>query len=229
LNLRSLPTYRVGPPDVLLIETKIGLRREQLILGQHLIRPDGTVSLGIYGALYVNGMTLEQIKEGVAEVLRRRLNKTAKEVPANLINVDVLAYNSKVYYIITDGAGYGEQVFRIPITGSDTVLDALSRINGLPPVADKKKITVARRHPGGYATEQILSVDWVGTTQRGAAATNFQLLPGDRIYVKADRWRTADTFIAKVLSPIERLFGVTLLGSETVNSIRNKGTSGTVR
>ena len=45
--------------------------------------------------------------------------------------------NSKVYYIITDGAGSGEQVFRFPVTGSETVLDAISQIGGLPPVSSK--------------------------------------------------------------------------------------------
>jgi polysaccharide export outer membrane protein len=228
LGKRSLPRYVVEPPDILLIETRHVLRREQPIGGTHLVRPDGTVSLGIYGTVYVAGMTLEQIQEAVAEVLRKRLKKTAKEVPTNDINVDVVAYNSKVYYIITDGAGYGEQVQRVPVTGSETVLDALSYINGLPPVADKKKIWVARRHPGGYHGDQILPVDWIGITQHGATATNYQVLPGDRIYVKADRWRSADTFIAKVLSPIERLFGVTLLASQTVNSIKSGSTSGGV-
>ena len=32
----------------------------QLIRGEHLVRPDGTVGLGIYGSVYVCGMTLDQ-------------------------------------------------------------------------------------------------------------------------------------------------------------------------
>ena len=35
---------------------------------------------------------------------------------------------------------------------------------------------------------QTLSVDWQAITQRGETATNYQILPGDRVYVK----RTAD-------------------------------------
>ena len=34
-----------------------------------------------------------------------------------------------------------------------------------------------------------------------------------------------DSTIAKVVSPIERVFGAILLGSSTVNSIKNRGTS----
>jgi hypothetical protein len=35
-----------------------------------------------------------------------------------------------------------------------------------------------------------------------------------------------DSFLAKFLSPIERVLGVTLLGSQTVNSIKSGTTGG---
>ena len=34
----------------------------QQVRGQHLIRPDGTISLGVYGSVYVAGLTLGQAK-----------------------------------------------------------------------------------------------------------------------------------------------------------------------
>ncbi len=103
---------------------------KQHIAGEHLVRPDGTVSLGVYGSVYVAGMTLEQSKA----TLERHL---AAHIYRPEINVDVLAYNSKIYYVITDGAGAGEQVFRFACTGNETILDALSQINGLPAVASE--------------------------------------------------------------------------------------------
>jgi polysaccharide export outer membrane protein len=217
LSKKLLPPYVIEPPDILLVESTQGLK-DQPIVGQHAVRPDGTISLGIYGSASVGGLTLDQARAAVAQVLAQRI----KNLDVNNVSVDVLAYNSKYYYIITDGGGYGEQVYRVPVTGSETVLDAISLINGLPPVSDKRKIWVARRHPGHAGPEQILPVDWIGITQHGSAATNYQMLPGDRIYVKADRLRTLDALIAKVVSPIERILGVTLLGSETVNSIAMK-------
>ena len=66
------------------------------------------------------------------------------------------------------------------------------------------------------ATTEILS--------RSDATTNYQLMPGDRVYVKADHWISTDAWINKRLAPIERVLGATLLGSETVNSIRSRGT-----
>jgi polysaccharide export outer membrane protein len=170
----------------------------------------------------------------VARAILSRLDKekqTEKDYQEILkyTYVDVLAYNSKVYYVITDGAGLGEQVTRVPFTGSDTVLDAIGHISGLPPVADKKRIWVARRSPGHEHDGQVLPVDWCAITQRADTSTNYQILPGDRVYVKADRVRAIDNWINKMLSPIDRVMGSVLLGSQTVNSIRSGSVSGGTR
>jgi polysaccharide biosynthesis/export protein len=171
----------------------------------------------------VSGLTLEQ----AAEAIKRHLmnQETLKQFGTRLesltVIVDVIAYNSKRYYVITDGAGFGEQVFPFPITGSETVLDALSNINGLPDVASKRNIWVARRTPHPGQPWQILPVDWIGLTQHGITYTNYQIMPGDRIYVKAQRLVTIDRTLARIFAPIERVFGITLLGSSTINSIRN--------
>jgi polysaccharide export outer membrane protein len=226
---QSLPPYVVEPPDILLIRAvpAVSLATQPLD-GQHLVRPDGSIDLGIYGTLWVAGLRVEQVAEAVAQLLKVRVEKN-KDLSLEQIRlglqVDVLAYNSKWYYVITDGGGYGEQVTRVPATGNETVLDAISQIYGLPPVASKKKIWVARAVPG-HAAPNILPVDWCGITQRGEAETNYQLFPGDRLYVASDHWIATDSWLAKRLAPVERLLGVTLLGSSTVNSIRNRG-SGT--
>ena len=141
------------------------------------------------------------------------------------ISVDVFAYNSKVFYIIIDGAAQqGDQIVSLPVTGNDKVLDAFAKINGLPVISSKHRIWVARQ---SHATgpETILPVDWAGITKRGDGTTNWQIMPGDRIFVAPDPWYVADGTLRKVLAPIERLMGATLLGSQTVNSIRT-GTVG---
>src|SRR5262249_50111060 len=161
--------------------------------------------------------------EQAKNVIAHEISKRVQDFDARDLSVDVLAYNSKVYYVITDGGGFGEQVYRLPGTGNETVLDALAQINGLPAVASKKHIWVARPCTAAPCGQMILPVDWKGITQGGVPQTNYQLFPGDRVYVKADALITIDSQLSKVLAPIERLFGVTLLGSETVNSIRGRG------
>jgi polysaccharide biosynthesis/export protein len=217
----TLPPYVIEPPDVLIVEA-VNALPDQDIRGQTAVRPDGTIGLGIYGSVYVAGKTLEQARDAIYRHLTSgpdpRLSPT--KVKPDSIYVDVLAYNSKVYYVITDGAGYGEQVYRIPITGSETVLDAVGQINGLPPVASKKKIWVARRSAHGH---QVLPVDWDSIAKGGSAATNWQIMPGDRVYVNSNPWVRADTAVQRFLSPFERILGAMLLGSQTVNSLKGQG------
>jgi len=234
LAKRALSPYVVEPPDILLIQgtERITDPNVQPLSGQHLVRPDGTISLGVYGAVFVAGKTLDQIATDVAAALQAYkygggTPKLTVEQIKRELQVDVLAYNSKFYYVITDGGGYGAQLYRLPITGNETVLDGLAQVGGLPAVSSKKKIWLARATPN-HGPPAILPVDWCAVALRGESATNYQLFPGDRIYVGSDTRILIDSNIQKTISPIERLFGVTLLGSTTVNSIKGGGT-GTTR
>ena len=101
------------------------------------------------------------------------------------VSVDVLGYNSKVFYVITDGAGLGDNVRRIPVTGNETVLDAVAAVGGLSQLSSKE-VWVARPAPGEFGCEQILPVDYAAITRGGSAATNYQLLPGDRVFIAED-------------------------------------------
>jgi polysaccharide export outer membrane protein len=133
------------------------------------------------------------------------------------VSVDVYAYNSKFYYVITDFAGSGEQVVRLPSTGNETVLDAISLIGGLSAVSSTR-LWIARPAPDGCG-DQILPVDWKGITRRGNTRTNYQILPGDRVFVMSQPMTKADTVLARMLAPVERALGVTLLGVGTVRAI----------
>jgi polysaccharide biosynthesis/export protein len=235
---RALSAYIVEPPDILIIQATQTVTFNALTInGQHLVRPDGTISLGTYGDVFVAGLTLDQIKDAIARMLREQVYKKAPKEEDGVktkgekftleelrkeIAVDVGVYNSKFYYIITDGGGYGEQVYKLPCTGNETVIDALAAISGIPAQGSKKKIWVARATPTDrHAQPFILPVDWCAIAQRGSAATNYQLFPGDRLYVHSDPLLRLDTRIGRFLSPIDRVFGSILLGSSTVNSIKN--------
>jgi polysaccharide export outer membrane protein len=181
--------------------------------GQYLVAQDGSITLGSYGNICVTGLTLCQAKAAIERHLSRFLYNPE-------ISVNVSAYNSKVFYVITDGAGYGEQVTRFPITGKETVLDAISYMGGLPPQSSTKKMWLARPTPCNTGCYQILPINWQVLAQAGDTCTNYQLFPGDRIYIKSDFLICLDNTLAKIFSPIERILGITLLANTTVQSFR---------
>jgi polysaccharide export outer membrane protein len=186
---------------------------KQQIAGQHLVKMDGTVTLGSYGSVPVVGLTLEQGKAALENHLQQYL-----EDPE--VAVDVFAYNSKVYYVITQGAGLGDGVTKFPITGNETVLDAIANINGLTQISSKK-IWIARPVP--HSDEMhILPVDWQGVTAQAAAVTNYQILPGDRVFVAEDKLVAFDTHLAKLLAPLQRAEGFILLSSGTASRLSGK-------
>lgn len=180
---------------------------KQQIAGQHLVGPDGTVTLGSYGSIPVVGMTIAEAKNAIQRYLAQYL-----EDPE--ISVDVFAYNSKVYYLVIQGAGLGDGVYRFPVTGNETILDAISQVNGLQQVSSKR-IWIARPtdQPGKV---QVLNVKWEELTSQASACTNYQILPGDRVFIAEDKLIALDTGIAKLTAPFERIMGFSLLGVGTV-------------
>jgi polysaccharide export outer membrane protein len=185
---------------------------KQQISGPHLVGPDGAVTLGGYGKVSVVGLTVAQAKAAVEKHLAATLEEPE-------VSIDIYSYNSKVFYVVTQGAGLGDGVTRFAVTGNETVLDAISLINGLSPNSSTK-IWVARPGRTSEGCHQILPVDWPALTQCGDTQTNYQLLPGDRVYVAEDRLIAMDTWIGKVIAPVERIAGFISLGTSTVSSLR---------
>jgi polysaccharide export outer membrane protein len=178
-------------------------RVQQQVRGEHLVRPDGTVSLGTYGSVYVSGLTLAEARQKIEEQLSKFLFKPE-------IDMEVIGYNSKVYYFIADNPGSGTGVQRVPITGNETVLDAMALVGGFPGQGSKIRVWIARPSPAGSCSDQILPVDWVSIVKCGRVETNYQLLPNDRLYVQAQPLLTFSAILQRVLTPIEQVLGFAL-------------------
>jgi len=187
----------------------------QPITGQYLIGPDGTINLRQYGIMHVAGKTVTEIRVDMQKMLSQYFDSPDP-------TVDVIAYNSKVFYVITQGAGLGDNVRRVPITGNENVLDALSAVNGLSQVSSTT-VWVARPAPGGFGCEQILPVDYAAVALGGSSATNYQILPGDRVFIAEDDVTTFNNWLAKLTSPVERLLGIGSLGSSAARSFQTLG------
>lgn len=188
----------------------IQLSSSQQIVGQFLVAPDGTVTLGSYGSISIVGQTLAEAKQSIEAHLAQFL-----EDP--LISLNMFAYNSKVYYVIVQGAGLGDGVYRFPITGNETVLDAIAQINGLEQVSSKK-IWIARPTRES-CNVQVMPIDWLAITEQGSTRSNYQVMPGDRIFIAEDKMVAFDTRLAKFIAPIERIMGFVLLGTGTATRL----------
>ena len=170
----SMPDYVLEPPDLVIVEVLEALPGRP-ISGERLVRPDGKISLGFYGDVYVAGLTMPEVKEKIVLHLRKyltdevlglikherghgagdRLTKTGKPKmidpkDSDRVFVDVTAYNSKNYYVLGDVLITG----KMPITGNETVLDAIQFAGGLMPTAAPQNIRLVRPAPPAPAANR---------------------------------------------------------------------------
>ncbi|MGO9114588.1 MAG: hypothetical protein ACLP9L_35680 [Thermoguttaceae bacterium] len=129
----------------------------------------------------------------------------------------------KAFYIITEGAGIGDNVRCLPCTGNETVLDAISQINGLAQISSTK-MWIARPSPTSHDKSTILSIDWEAISRRGINATNYTLMPGDRLVLGEDPLITRSNMIGKKTAMFERLEGILGLTTSTLRGL-NRATA----
>lgn len=174
------------------------------IAGPRAVALDGRVNLGTYGTLSIVGKTVPEATAALEAHLSQYLD-------APEVSVTVTQPNSKFYYIITQGAGQGDQVLRVPIQGNETVLDAIAGIGQIPTIASQK-IWIARpgRHREGR--DQVLKIDFRAITQLGDPATNYQILPGDRLYLGENKWLRVANDVRTVLAPFQAIAQFANLG-----------------
>jgi len=238
LNKTALPEYVVEPPDIIIVEVLEALPGRP-ITGERLVRPDGTISLGFYGEVYVAGLSLTEIKEKIVLHLRKYINdeilglvklplntddplkEDAKPEPvaprdSDRVFVDVVSFNSKVYYVQGDVGVPG----RLPITGNETVLDAINYAGGLIPTASTVNIRLVRPAPPGACCEQTLPVNLAAIVNAGDPTTNYQLMPGDRIVVYRDPIVRTTVFLDRLAAPFNSVLNSMLQFSFTARSVK---------
>jgi hypothetical protein len=82
--------------------------------------------------------------------------------------------------ILVDTAD-SKRAYRVSIAGKETVLDALASLPG-PPITHAYELWVERPSPTSGVS--VLPVDWPAIVDKGDLTTNYELLPGDRIYIR---------------------------------------------
>lgn len=171
LDKGVLPAYFIEPGDTLLVQP-VNLDSPVRLPTDQVVPPDGRIELGAYGRVQVVGRTAEDVEREVQRVVQ------AKERDAGPIMVSVVGRESKVFYVLGEVNSPGAY----PLVGRETVLDAIIAAGGLTDAADAGGITYTRpTHPGECRV--VLPVCYREIVQVGDTSTNYQIAPGDRIYV----------------------------------------------
>lgn len=171
LAKQPLPPYTVEPGDVLLL-MPADLDSPVRLPGDQPVLPDGTIQLGRYGLLQVAGHTLPEIEVLVREAVAAR-TKDAGPVSVRLVN-----RQSKLYYVLGEVHAPGA----FPLQGRETVLDGILVAGGLTDRASRSKI-ILTRPTDPHDCRLVLPICYNEIVQQGDTTTNYQLAPGDRIFV----------------------------------------------
>ncbi len=199
-NAKSvLPPHALEPGDALLIEP-VNLDRDLRLPADQIVLADGTVDLGPYGRVVVAGQSLEQaeslIEQQIAYQLRQQRQSCkdfASEEDRDAIesatlpdDCDAIAINVRMlepvhrYYVLGEVNAPGSY----PLSGYETVLDAIVTAGGLTSSSNSCKILLAR--PTDPCECRVtLPVCYREIVQLGNTSSNYQLQPGDRIFVSS--------------------------------------------
>jgi protein involved in polysaccharide export with SLBB domain len=173
LDKSVLPVYVVEPGDVLLVQP-VKLESPARLPSDQTILADGKIDLGEYGRVLVAGKPLEDVEATVQAIIQ------AKTPDAGPINVRLIGRNSKVYYVLGQVNSPGS----FPLQGRETVLDGIVAAGGLNTRASRSNIILSRPSPP-EGCRKVLPVCYRQIVQLGDTTTNYQIQPGDRIYVPA--------------------------------------------
>jgi protein involved in polysaccharide export with SLBB domain len=183
LDKRVTTPYVVEPGDTLLVQPA-DLDSPIRLPGDQPVLPDGTIQLGRYGRPVVAGKTVEEIENQVKALIEGQ----TRDPGAATITVRLVGRQSKVYYVLGEVNAPGSFTF----SGRETVLDGILTAGGLTERASRHNIVLARPTPA-CGCRVVLPVCYPEIVQLGDTSTNYQLAPGDRIYV-ATRTMTEELF-----------------------------------
>jgi len=138
-----------------------------------VVGPDGEIAP--FGKLFVAGMTTNEVQKAI-------IDKLPKQLGFPTVIVDVAESHSKVVYVVTKQTS-GDNVARIPIphAGHFTVMDAFVCIELK---ADAISHAYVLSPYGPNNSDDRLDIDLKALRSKSNEAANFDLLPGDRVFIQ---------------------------------------------
>jgi len=198
----STDQYLLCPPDEVEVHCtkapEIDMQRQQ-------IRPDGKVSFEAIGEVHAAGKTPAQ----VAEVIRQKIVELYKLSGDNPVDVRVVAFRSKRYYVLGQVAAPGAQVY----SGRDTVLGAIALAGSPTVLAWQERIQVIRPSRDENVKAKIFEINFDRLSAHGEASKDVLLEEGDIIFVPPTVLAAVAMKIEEFVRPIARAFSGYYLAS----------------
>lgn len=167
-----LPPHVVEPGDTLLVQP-VELDAPVRLPPDQPVQPDGSIDLGVYGRPVVAGRTLPQVEAQIKDVIKA--HDKGKDFA---VTVRLLGRPGKVYYVLGEVNAPGA----FPLTGRETVLDGIVAAGGVTRRASLGNIVLSRP-TAPDSCRIVYPVCYQQITQLGDTTTNYQLMPGDRVFV----------------------------------------------
>jgi polysaccharide export outer membrane protein len=201
----STRNYILEPPDEIEVFcTKV----PEINLQSQQIRPDGKVSYEKIGEIEAAGKTPSQ----VANILQGKILDLYQIEGNNPVDVRVVAFRSKRYYVLGQVNNPGAQVY----SGRDTVLGAIALAGSPTVLAWVQRIQIIRPSSSKNVKPKIFEFNFDRAAAHGDASKDVLLQEGDIIYVPPTVLAAAAMKIEEFIRPIARAFsGYYILGGGT--------------
>jgi len=186
--------YVLQPPDEIEVHCS---KVPEIHLQRQRIRPDGKVGFETLGEFEAAGKTPEELAKDVQQKVVELYTLVADKP----IEVRLIAYQSKFYYVLGQVYSPGPKVY----TGRDTVLYALAAARPNP-MAWLKRVQVIRPSRDKSVRPKIFEVNFDRMAAHGDASKNVLLQEGDVIYVPPTVLASMAMKIEEFIRPIARAF-----------------------
>lgn len=189
INLASLPVvqtppatvaeaskYTLGPDDII----EIDVRRHPEFSGKYPVTAEGKIEYKFVGDIIVKGLTKVQLQERLTTLL-------AEYIIEPDVNVQILAYLSKVYYVVGEVNRPGKFYMKgNTITVREALIEAALPTQG----ASMRKCRLIT--PDAKVKNKYVYVNVYELLYGGDLKCNLEMKPGDVLYVPS-------TIVAKII------------------------------
>jgi polysaccharide biosynthesis/export protein len=189
--------YFVYSPDVL----EINIPCRSAWCGLHPVHPDGRIALDGVEYPRVDGRTVLEIEQLLAEKCG---------VPVAQVQAAVVEHNSQHLYVQSEAPGLPRVV---PYEGPETIVEFLQRVGGVSPRGAPRDIQVVRSHVADGRSPEVFHVDLAGILLKQDERTNVTLESFDQIYIGQSRGSRFLTCVPPWLRPFfNKICGVSRNG-----------------